>query len=678
MHKFLPVLILLVITSFNLFAQNLEIDSLLRANIPEKEKVDALNQTAFQYLSYDSINTAKYANQAISLAEKIKYTEGVADAYYAIGWVTMVFGHNTEALDIFSKVLNISVASTYLKGQANAHNGLGDANRNMGNYTESLDHHLQALKLRESFGDKNRVASSLNNIGIIYYAQKEYSKALEYYTKGLELRIESGDQRQIAVSYNNIGIVYVAQQDFQKALDYYKKCLEINLAIGNKADVARNYHNIGVVYVDHIKDYNLGQEYYFKALSVYQELGDKGSMTYPLIGIGLAYIMTDDLINARKYILEGIKLSEEAKLLSNLNEGLKGLALIEEKAGNYKAAYLAHVRYKELSDRLINEEQTRELDLKEAEFKFQIERDSIEMEKVAILDELKRERIVQYTSFGGVAILLTLLVILYQFYKVKKKSNLALIAKNEEIKSHRDELVKLNNAKTRFFSIISHDLRSPVNTFFGMFELISLHLHQKYQAHDDRELNDMIGLLKKAGNQLTTLLNNLITWALKEEGMMPYNPQVLNIHECLKENLTFIELQALSKHIQVELKADVNITAWADRNSFMTILRNLTSNALKFTPSGGTIILSAEKISDLVAIKIQDSGVGIPENKLTEIFEVNENKTTRGTEGEKGTGLGLNLVYDFVKLNKGDISVESTPGKGTTFAIELPTITSSI
>jgi signal transduction histidine kinase len=509
MNKLFVVFLFVIINQLS-FAQTAEIDSLLHAvttDIPNRQKVDAFNQVAFKYLGFDSVNTAKYANQAIAIAEKINYREGICDAYYAIGWVTMVFGHHAEAMDLFKKVLEISQQAKYIKGEANANNGLGDANRNMENYSETLD---------------------------------------------------------------------------------------------DKTDV---YHNIAVVYTDHLHDSKLG---------------------------------------------------------------------MEKESGNYTAAYEDHVRFKSISHSLVNEEQTKRITLLEAVHQFQKERDLIENEKSAISEELRRERIIQYAAIGGVVILLVLLFVLYQFYRVKKESNNLLIAKNAEIQRHRDELAKLNNTKTRFFSIISHDLRSPVNNFLGMFGLIKLHLHEKYQTENDDYLNEMMNHLNNAGDQLTTLLDNLITWALKEEGTMPYKPESLDVHECFVDNNTILEPNALSKQIKLRAKADVSIRVWADKNSLMTILRNLTSNALKFTSPGGTITLSALKTNDTVTISVQDTGVGIEEDKLKTLFEVSEEKVTRGTKGEKGTGVGLNLVHDFVKINKGTIRVSSKVGLGTTFEFQLP------
>ncbi len=663
----------------SLQAQTPALDSLhqhLSENITAKEKVDTYNQLAFKYLTFDSVKTAEYTRQAIDLAQKIQYNEGLADAYYAIGWVTMTFGHNQRAIELFETVLALSDSAQYEKGQANAHNGLGDANRNIGKFTAALEHHLVALQLREALKDQPRVASSFNNIGVLYYTLKDYERALEYYTKGLEIRKASNDLRQLAVSYNNIGIVLLAQSDYSSALNYYNQCLEINLELGNKSDVARNYHNIGVLYSDHLKEHAKGMEYYQKALQIYREIGDQASSVYPLMGVAGAYFLQEQWLKSKAHVQEAIKIANQAQLKSIEMEGYNMLAEVEYALGNYKSAFQAQKKHKTLSDTLRNEAQIRKLTLLEAEYKFEKERIATELsnekEKLLISEALKKEKMIQYMAIAGAGILLVIVFILFRYYQLKKKANHWLTTNNLEISQHKDKLEKLNQSKSRFFSIISHDLRAPINTFFGMFNLIKLHLNEKYGAQKDQELQEMLGHLKYASDQLTNLLDNLFSWALKEEGKMLYNPELLDMHKCINETIEVLRSHAISKNIELVNLSAAGSQVWADKNSLMAILRNLTSNALKFTPVGGSVKLNAVQGDTWTVVTVQDDGVGIGPEALTQLFEMDNQYVTSGTKGEKGTGLGLTLVQDFVNTNKGSISVKSQLNIGTSFELKFP------
>lgn len=245
---------------------------------------------------------------------------------------------------------------------------------------------------------------------------------------------------------------------------------------------------------------------------------------------------------------------------------------------------------------------------------------------------------------------------------------------NHEIAKQRDHLEELNKTKNRFFSIISHDLRGPMNILIGFNTIIKDHISKNYNTKSDQRLDEINQYLTNSANQVLNLLDSLLKWAMKEEGVIPNNPEKLDLNECIIENIQMLELQADSKNITISFQAQNQEFVFADKNSLMTIIRNLSSNALKFTPENGVISFNVDSIEGLRVLSVTDTGVGIPKNKLATLFKIDEKKSTIGTQGEKGTGLGLNLVYDFVKMNKGKIEVESEIAKGTTFNVFLPKV----
>lgn len=242
----------------------------------------------------------------------------------------------------------------------------------------------------------------------------------------------------------------------------------------------------------------------------------------------------------------------------------------------------------------------------------------------------------------------------------------------KELRSERDKLDIANKTKSRFFSIISHDLRGPIAHLMGFSELIKHHIIETYDAVNDKELDEIFGYLKNSTGQVTSLLDNLLNWALKEEGVMPFNPTLLNVKACLNDNISLMMPQAQSKSILLQIQCDLSLEAYLDKNSFMTILRNLSGNAIKFTPENGSVRFSAWVEEKELVLTVSDTGVGIERSKISTIFELRDDKVSWGTKGEKGTGLGLNLVYDFVKANGGSITMESEIGKGSVFRMNFP------
>ena len=184
------------------------------------------------------------------------------------------------------------------------------------------------------------------------------------------------------------------------------------------------------------------------------------------------------------------------------------------------------------------------------------------------------------------------------------------------------------------------------------------------QAKETDQLLDIADDIDQSVERLSNLLDNLLNWAMQQQGHIPNVPEKLELRYICEDLTATFKTMAESKKIDLRSEVDEGIVIWADRNMTMTILRNLTNNALKFTPEGGRVSLHAHEKEGVVEIAVRDTGVGIPKEKLDQLFTLGDKKSTYGTSGEKGLGLGLQLVYEFVELNNGTIKVESEPDQG--------------
>ena len=248
------------------------------------------------------------------------------------------------------------------------------------------------------------------------------------------------------------------------------------------------------------------------------------------------------------------------------------------------------------------------------------------------------------------------------------RENAETLRENDTLKIYLREIKAQKRLKDRFFAIISHDLRGPVSSFQGITQIISLYLQQaKYE-----ELEKMMKEVDQATDQLSKLLDNLLNWASSELSQIPYKPEVVAIDTMINDLFGIFEPIAKSKDIKLKTSIASKSSAYVDFNSTVTIFRNLIHNALKFTPEGGTIDITAKPNGQQVAVSVHDSGVGMNQEQIDNLFILTEKSSTYGTKGEKGIGLGLQLVQEFTKLNKGQVEVTSTKGKGTTFTINLP------
>lgn len=237
-----------------------------------------------------------------------------------------------------------------------------------------------------------------------------------------------------------------------------------------------------------------------------------------------------------------------------------------------------------------------------------------------------------------------------------------------KIRDQNDELIKLNQDKDRFISILAHDLRSPFTSILGLLDLLYDNLH-KYNIDKIKKLLD---LARSSSHQFYQLLDSLLLWARSQSGKMTLEPQKICISGTCSHILEELQLNAASKDIDFSIVVKEQTYVSADAEMFKTVIRNLVSNAIKFTPKGGKIKIYTEADNDYVTIVISDTGIGIPEENLDKLFNLSSYHKTAGTEGETGSGFGLFLCKELIEKNNGKIWVESKPGKGSKFKISLP------
>lgn len=248
------------------------------------------------------------------------------------------------------------------------------------------------------------------------------------------------------------------------------------------------------------------------------------------------------------------------------------------------------------------------------------------------------------------------------------KTHLELKRSKDELTQKNEELIRLNEHKNTFFSIVSHDLRNPLTAFMGLAQI----LNDDFDNIDKEKTKKFIGLLYDAAEEMQKLLNNLLDWGRLEMGKIQVNPEDIDLQEIISGNISLLKTSALEKSITLTSKISEPAVVYADKNMIAAVVRNILSNSIKFTNKGGNVTISSKPINDQRVVTITDNGIGIPENKLKTLFSVKNISSTKGTNNEKGTGLGLLLCKQMIEQNKGSIGIESKEGKGTTVTIKLP------
>lgn len=264
--------------------------------------------------------------------------------------------------------------------------------------------------------------------------------------------------------------------------------------------------------------------------------------------------------------------------------------------------------------------------------------------------------------------LITLIICSYFIYII-----IRFIHKNytlERLRAEKNEKKsqQLNADKDRFISILGHDLKTPFNNILGLSEILTKEINS---LHAD-EIKEIAGNINKSAQITNKLLEDILMWARTQQGKIPFKPQILSIKDICKDTIELLIPNANAKNITINHSATDNVNVLADIDMLKTLLRNLVSNAIKFTNTGGTINISAVQSDSNIEISVSDNGVGIAPGDLTILFDVGKAHTTLGTAKERGTGLGLLLCRDFVEKQGGKIWVESETGKGSEFKFTLP------
>ena len=571
--------------------------------------------------------------------------------------------------------LNLELKDT--RAYSNSLFNLGVTYDYLGDYVSALKYYFRSLDIFEQLNDKSGVAEILSNIAVLYSNQLDYENSAKYSLQALEINTQLNNNEFIGLNLGNLGAIYhdwsVESGDstkFDQALDYYQKSLEIETTLNDSTSISWIMANLGLLY-NELQDYQTALSYLDKAHKISESINDNAGLATIFGNIGEVYY------NQKKYqkALSNIKKSYQLTLEINdkqlIAESYESFAQIYEKLGNYKLAYEYHTKFKAAQDSLY----TIESSAKFNELITLYETDKKEQEIASLqtkkqLNELEIEKQkAQKKLYVLILIFISLFAITVSlFYLLQQENKRKLERINLHLVQSQTELTQLNETKDRFFAIIAHDIRGALTSFQGIGKVIKNHMDKGRLER----INMVADRIDNSANKLNELLDNLLNWAVTQLGDMPFKPKQISLKALVENALTFFKEDQLAKNMDITIDIPEGTSVYADLNGLNVILRNLLSNAFRFTANDGTISIKAEESAVGVYLMIADTGMGIAKDKIDTLFSIDEKKSTPAIGGEKSIGLGLNLSHEFIKLHNGSIDVESEVGKGTTFKVYFP------
>jgi two-component system NtrC family sensor kinase len=566
----------------------------------------------------------KYSEHAVILAEKLKVSPARPTVFKGIGYLNS--GKLASALECFLKAANYYKADKNNIGLATAYLYISEAYNKQQNHDNEKYYLKNAIEIFKKENDSVRLASALHNLGYANYSMGQYDTALILFSKTSEIYQKLGSPAEYAYCLGNTGLVYSRQSKFDKA------------------------------------EYNL-----LKAIEILNEYGDEYAVTEYMIEYADVLQHKGEINKALACAIKSYDNAVRNSIIELERDASYRLAQLYQVSGKYDSAFHYQSLYISYNDNIKNYENIQKMADLRTEFEV--------AKKQAEVDVLQKNKVIQLTVIGGLILVLLLagglIVLYYSSLKRSRKLSAALDERRILLELQSTELKELNRIKDKFFSVISHDLRGPISSIGG----ISYMIKESLENNNPALLHEITSYIDQTVFSLTGLLENLLDWAQSQQGKFPYLEENIDTKTIITESVKLFSTIILSKNIRVDLKLKAKLMISSDRNSMMMIIRNLLSNAFKFTGKGGIVSISTSITPEREAkIVVTDNGMGIPAEKIHWLFDFKENKSTFGTEREKGIGLGLNLVHEFVKLNKGSIEVQSTVGKGTSFILRFPAI----
>ncbi|MCP4456878.1 MAG: sensor histidine kinase [Cytophagales bacterium] len=588
-------------------------------------------------------------SQKLSLNEEM-------EAYY---WLSTYSSSPEEELEYGKELLELAGQSNSKEYRIKSNLRIGIAHRLMGNLSLAL------ASLFESANDALGVKEFEHLLTDVYleisscYTQNgDSDNALLYGAKTVDFLRTIGNKERLGPSLLNIGYDYYLIGNYDSAMAYYNESEPILQEVGMTLGLAYLIGNRALVYWKKGKPQK-AQEDLFIAIDMLKKFDDRYAMADYYNQLGNIFLEENKQQKALDYTIKGLEMAESEGMKEQIRDASYLLFVLYQKVGDYKTAIAYQAQHNAYKDSIQNIETTQKL----ANLRTRFEVGQKQAEVDLLLEQKRNNQIVMITGVIILFIVMGLSILIYSYSKSKIKLS-------KQLEERKDALVASNNSKDKFFSIISHDLRAPVGNLSGLMSVTKC-------LRDEGKSDQMAEALDKMENsvdRLVKLLDNLLRWALQQRGHFPYAPESLSIKDVLSEATDMFADIAEAKKIDLELHVKEEFNVFIDKNTTSTIFRNLLNNAIKFTPIGGQVCVLAKKDLENKTAKIEfiDNGVGIPNDKLKILSDLNSTISTRGTSGETGHGLGLQLVYDFIELNKGEIEVVSEEGKGTSFIVWLP------
>ena len=619
------------------------------SGLGNQAKIKNLTEIALQYRSTDpklSLLILSEAKNQMKLSGSNYYEAFLLNT---LGVVYGNLGISDSSFYFFKKAKEVSFRENDSVQMGYSLNNLGEYYFRSGLVSIALENIYASYRIFEALNHPRGIAYTLNDLGELYTASGDYQKALKYLQRAEKIRLEISDKSGYAKTLINIATVHEKQNMFDTAKAIFEKAFKVSAEanfIKGKSEIDAGR---ATIYFKEGKYYE-ALERRKQSLKLDLQIRSKRGEIINYNEIGLIYFKLGDIDTASRYFYKALDESEKSGYRELLLTAYSNLITLAINKKDYFLAYQLQKKYSDLKKKIYNEETLHTLEDIQTIYELESKNNEFLL--------LKKSSELEHTTnkYLMLVLLLVLIVVVISFYKYRSWKKLS------------NELKELNKSKDKFFSIIAHDLKSP---FHGLLAFSKI-LVDDYEKLSENERKEIIINLNKITESSYKLIDNLLEWSRIQTKRIEFVPEVFNVKDALNSTLKLASEIAKNKSIVIETDIDNVTQIYADKNMFLTIIRNLLSNAVKFSHLNSKVTLDAIAKTKFVEFSIQDNGVGIDEEQLKVIFDIEHSGSTSGTLNEKGTGLGLLLCKEMVEIHKCKIWIESKKNIGSTFYFTMP------
>ncbi len=594
--------------------------------------IDSLNKLSYDTFLQSPDSARKAASKALLLAEKAKYPLGIGNSFYNIGHIYWSQSYYPIALVYLNKAL-LNIPAHENKLIAKCFITIGRSYSDLHNFRQARRFLDSAERI--AHGDLDEIADVFSERSLIYRREHNFEEALAEAQKALNLNKIVHDRANAAVLYERIAVVFNKTGRYKEALAYADTAYKLSFIVHNK----RLRANVLVVYA-----------------SIYNNLGD--------------------FDKAIPFAKSGGNLADSIGVVDVISGAYKELISSYEKKHDLQTTMFYLKRYNKMQDSLSTFNKNKNTEL--IQEYFALDRRLTEMAALERADMqhkalLKSQSYTIITLTLALALVLVLFVVTYYFYKQRKnlseqlrRQHDALLEQKQLIESQTADLELLSGIKDKLLAVIAHDLRTPLANLRNITDMFGMDYFSNEEIH--KLMQEISPMVKSA--EMT--LSNLLEWAGSNIKGRKLNAGSLDIFLAGVEMEEIFGHALQKKNIEFRNQASPGQSVFADENHIKVVLRNLVSNAIKFTEAKGYVVLSSELTKEKVIICVEDSGKGMFPEEIEKLFSLQTHFSQRGTAGETGTGIGLMLCKELVELNGGNLWIESKPGRGSKFYFCLP------